>query len=248
MTAGIDAGRRATDLAERIAVLERSNEELSEFAGVVAHDLLEPLTAVIGYLQLFQRRHSADASPPAAELVGIALEGAEAMRTLVEELLEYTRSDGQTERTLVHTDALLSRVTDGLSAAVASSGGVIVADSLPDVMGDAVQLGRLFQNLLSNALKFHAPGVAPLVRVSATAEPDGWRFSVSDNGIGVDPASRERIFGMFRRLHPRNAYPGSGMGLAVCRKIVANHCGRIWAEATPGGGTTICFFLPEVAP
>jgi light-regulated signal transduction histidine kinase (bacteriophytochrome) len=237
--------RRANEALEARAVeLERSNAELAEFAYVASHDLSEPLRMVSAYLGLLRRRHGAQLEGDADMLVGHAVDGAQRMRTLIEDLLAYSRS-GRSERPLEPVDAgaLVTRVTATL-ASTHDPSPVFEWDELPTLPGEEPQLLQLLQNLLSNAVKFVPAGTVPHVRISAEREGDAWRFAVDDNGIGIEPRHAERIFGMFQRLHTRDAFPGTGIGLAIARKVVERHGGRIWAEPRSGGGTRMAFTLP----
>jgi len=230
-------------LVERARELERSNAELAEFAYVASHDLSEPLRTITSYLQLLRRRHGAALPPDAEGYVARSIDGADRLRALIDDLLAYSRV-GRSERPpeAVDLEALVAGIAASLSAD-------IEWDALPTVRGDARQLAQLLQNLLTNAIKFVAAGAEPRVRVSAEAVEAGWRIAVDDTGIGIEPDQSERIFGMFQRLHSRDAFPGTGIGLAIARKVVEGHGGRIWAESRPEGGTRMAFTLPrEPAP
>jgi light-regulated signal transduction histidine kinase (bacteriophytochrome) len=229
-------------LVERARELERSNAELAEFAYVASHDLSEPLRTITSYLQLLKRRHAEALSPEAEGYVARGIDGAERLRALIEDLLAYSRV-GRSERPTepVDLDALIAGIAASLSAD-------IEWDELPTVRGDARQLAQLLQNLISNAIKFVPAGAAPQVRVSAQSEDGAWYVAVDDNGIGIEAGQAERIFGMFQRLHSRDAYPGTGIGLAIARKVVEGHGGRIWAEARAEGGTRMTFTLPREPP
>jgi PAS domain S-box-containing protein len=234
-------------LEERALELERSNAELAEFAYVASHDLSEPLRTITGYLQLLQRRFGASLSGGADEYVSAAIDSAGRLRHLIDDLLTYSRA-GRSERPAEPVD--LADVVADIAAHVAAGrepAPVIDAGELPVVPGEARQLSQLLQNLISNAVKFVAPGTVPHVRVSAERDGDAWRVAVEDNGIGIAPEQAERIFGMFQRLHARDDYPGTGIGLAIARKVVERHGGRIWAEPRAEGGTRMVFTLPAQA-
>jgi signal transduction histidine kinase len=231
-------------VAERTAELRRSNEELEQFAYVASHDLQEPLRMVSNYTELLAQRYRGRLDPEADEFMAHAIDGARRMHTLVNDLLELTRVDAS-PRAFEPADCegVLADVLANLRVVIGESGAGITHDPLPTVAGDRSQLGQLFQNLLANAIKFHGDQPAR-VHVAAHDEDGVWRFSVRDNGIGMDPSHTERIFVLFQRLNTRRQYSGNGVGLAVCRKIVERHGGRIWAESQPGGGSVFYFTLP----
>jgi PAS domain S-box-containing protein len=230
--------RQATDLA-------RSNAELEQFAYVASHDLQEPLRMVASYTQLLARRYRDKLDDDALEFIGYAVDGVNRMQSLINDLLAYSRvgtRGGAFEE--VDADALFRRVLAGLGPAIEEAGATVSADALPTLSADAGQLGQLLQNLVANAVKFRGES-APHVHVSARRDADAWHFSVADNGIGISPEYAERIFVIFQRLHTRDRYPGTGIGLAICKKIVERHGGRIWFESTPGEGTTFHFTIPD---
>jgi PAS domain S-box-containing protein len=226
-------------LLDRARELERSNAELAQFAYVASHDLSEPLRTITSYLQLLRRRYGEALPTEADGYVERGIDGAERLRTLIEDLLAYSRA-GRSERPPepVDLDALVAGIAGSLTADIEWSG-------LPTVPGDGRALTQLLQNLISNAVKFVPAGTVARVHVSAATQDGGWCVAVDDNGIGIDPAHTERIFGMFQRLHSRDAYPGTGIGLAIARKVVEDHGGRIWAEPRPEGGTRMAFTLPR---
>jgi light-regulated signal transduction histidine kinase (bacteriophytochrome) len=237
--------RDVTERREMLRDLERSNAELAEFAYVASHDLSEPLRMISSYLQLLRRRHGDELDGEAEEFVGRAIDGATRMRALIEDLLAYSRA-GRSERPSEPVDlgALVASVAATIASGASDPPPVIEAGDLPTVPGDPAQLEQLLQNLLSNAVKFVAPGTVPHVTVTAQRDGALWRVAIDDNGIGIEPRHAERIFGMFQRLHTRDAFPGTGIGLAIARKVVDRHDGRIWVEPRPEGGTRFAFTLP----
>jgi PAS domain S-box-containing protein len=235
-------------LEERAGELERSNAELAEFAYVASHDLSEPLRTITAYLRLLQRRHGEALGSEADAYVKRAIDGAERLHTLIDDLLTYSRV-GRSERAIepVDTAAIVAAIAANVTATREPT-PLIEWNGLPTVPGEKRALTQLLQNLISNAVKFVPEGTVPEVRLSAEFEAGAWRFAVDDNGIGIDPRQAERIFGMFQRLHTREAFPGTGIGLAVARKVVEGHGGRIWAEPRPAGGTRMAFTLPGEPP
>jgi signal transduction histidine kinase len=231
---------------DAVEALERSNAELAEFAYVASHDLSEPLRMISSYLQLLRRRHGDRLGDEAHEYIGHAVDGAGRMRALIDGLLAYSRAGRGPAPESIDCGAVVEDVVHGLAAAIAEANATVTVDELPTVPGDRVQLGQLFQNLIANGLKFRR-GDSVDVRVSAEQHEGAWTFEVSDDGIGIDARHRDRVFGMFQRLHGRDAYEGTGIGLAICRKIVERHGGRIWVDGREGGGTVVSFTLPALA-
>jgi len=234
---------RTAELNERAKDLARSNSELQQFAYVASHDLQEPLRMVASFTQLLAKRYSEQLDDDARDFINYAVDGATRMQTLISDLLNYSRV-GTQGNPLVPTDseALFKRVLETLQFSIEESGAVIVSDTLPMVMTDPQQLGQLFQNLLSNAIKFHGEK-PPNVRISTERDGNEWKISVRDCGIGISQEHADRIFIIFQRLHNKTEYPGTGIGLAICKKIVERHGGRIWIEPSPGGGATFCFTI-----
>lgn len=228
--------------------LSRSNAELEQFAYVASHDLLEPLRSVSSCLQLLQKRYAGNLDARADEFIAHAVSGCQRMRDLIEALLTLSRVDAAASH-LAEVDCgdALAEARANLSHAIGESGARITHDKLPMVCASRMLLSQLFQNLLSNALKFHG-GQPPVVHVAARRDGEQWLFSVADQGIGIEPLHCERIFRLFQRLHSREEYPGTGLGLAICQKIVNRHGGRIWVESQPGCGSTFFFTLPPPAP
>jgi PAS domain S-box-containing protein len=223
--------------------LARSNAELEQFAYVASHDLQEPLRMVASYTQLLARRYGGRLDQDADEFIGFAVDGARRMQDLINDLLTYSRVGTRALQVeTVDTQQLVSEVVGDLAASIADAGATVDFERLPVVRGDSVQLRQLFQNLIANAVKFRGQRT-PEVRVTAARRDGAWVFGVHDNGIGIEPQYLERIFALFQRLHTRAEYPGTGIGLSICRKIVERHNGRMWVESEPGQGTTFWFML-----
>jgi signal transduction histidine kinase len=233
-------------LEESIAELARSNADLQQFAYVASHDLKEPLRMVASYTQLLARRYKGKLDSDADEFIRYAVDGANRMQWLINDLLAYSRVTSRDQvLEVVDCDSVLEEVLSDLRVAIEESRAVVTHDPLPRVMADRGQLGQLFQNLIGNAIKFHGKE-PPQVHVTAERKSDEWAFSVHDNGIGLDPQYAERIFVIFQRLHDREEYPGTGIGLAICKKVVERHGGRIWVVSQVGQGATFHFTLPTV--
>jgi PAS domain S-box-containing protein len=233
------------ELRQTAAELSRSNEELEQFAYIVSHDLREPLRTMGGFLNLLQRRHGAKLDDNGLELITFAREGAERLDRMITDLLDFSRiQKRELEPKRVDLFSAWLAAVDNLYAMIEESGAHIAHDDLPVITGDESQMVRLWQNLLSNAIKFRGER-RPEIFIGVTEKPAHWLFSVRDNGIGIEPQFADRIFKVFQRLHTQREYPGSGIGLAVCRKIVERHGGRIWMESHPGRGTTFYFTLTK---
>jgi light-regulated signal transduction histidine kinase (bacteriophytochrome) len=231
-------------VAEHARELARSNAELEQFAYAASHDLREPLRMIHVFLQLLSQRYQGKLDKEADEFISFAVDGATRMQKLINDLLDYSRVGSRgTELAALESNAALEQALDNLGLAIAESGATVTHDPLPVVTADESQLVRLFQNLVANALKFH--GQEPLkVHVGVERKKDEWLFSVQDNGIGIAPEHLERIFLIFKRVYSESEYPGSGIGLAVCKKIVERHGGMIWVESAPGHGAKFVFSLP----
>ena len=235
-------------LARQAQELTRSNEELEQFAYVASHDLQEPLRMMASFAQLLAKRYKDRLDADADEFIGYIVEGAARMRRLINDILTYSRVDRRGQE-FAPTDctAVIAIVCANLRATIEECGAAIIAGPLPVVMGDETQLVQLFQNLVGNAIKFR--GDTPVcVHIGAERRENDWLFWVGDNGIGIEPQYVERIFLIFQRLHRRNQYPGTGIGLALAKKIVERHGGRIWVESQPGKGSTFYFTLPGREP
>jgi signal transduction histidine kinase len=239
-----DLERKNRELEEKIRDLARANEDLEQFAYVASHDLQEPLRMVSMYVQLLARRYKGKLDADSEDFIKYAQEGAARMQALIHSLLEYSRVGSRGAAfEWVACEAVFDQVMSNLQVARQESGAVITRDPLPIVQGSPIQLTTLLQNLLGNAIKFCG---SETPRIHVGVEPGGqeWLFSVKDNGIGIEPEFLERIFVIFQRLHSRESYPGTGIGLAICKKIVQRHGGRIWVESEPGRGATFRFTLP----
>ncbi len=232
-------------LAKRTQELERSNQELEQFAYVASHDLQEPLRMVASYLQLLERRYGAKLGEDAKDFIGFAVDGATRMKRLINDLLAYSRVGmrGNPFRT-TNLNAVLEQVQSNLNSAIIESGAVISIDSLPTIYSDETQMLQLFQNLIGNAIKFSQPDTTPEISITVHQQAAVWEIAVRDNGIGFDQQFAERIFVIFQRLHGKNEYSGTGIGLAISKRIIERHGGRIWAESAPGEGATFKFTLP----
>ncbi len=224
--------------------LERSNAELQQFAYVASHDLQEPLRMVASYTELLGEAYRGKLGPDADKYIGYAVDGARRMQALINDLLQYSRI-GRMEAPLkdVSLEEALTAATRNLHAAIDETGATITHDPLPEVRGDLSQFTRLFQNLLGNAMKFRGEQ-PPVIHAGVQRNRSEWQFYVRDNGVGFDPKYADRIFLLFQRLHGREQYRGTGIGLAVCKKIVERHGGRIWATSEPGRGSTFYFTIP----
>jgi PAS domain S-box-containing protein len=241
-------GRKRAELlleANRLE-LERSNLDLASFAYVASHDLQEPLRMVSSYVQLLAERYRGSLDADADDFIHFAVDGVQRMQTLIQNLLEYSQV-GTAELALVSVDTveLIHAILASFAPTIDDAHADIAFGDLPTVTADPSQLGQVFQNLISNALKFMTPDEVPRIDISAARWSDSWRFSVRDNGIGIDPVYAERIFAPFKRLHGIGDYPGTGLGLSVCKRAVERRGGRIWVEAAPDRGTIFHFTIPD---
>jgi light-regulated signal transduction histidine kinase (bacteriophytochrome) len=229
---------------ERTVELTRSNADLAQFAYVASHDLQEPLRMVSSYLQLIEQRYKDKLDAAGTEFMNYAVDGATRMQTMINDLLTFSRV-GTRGKPFEPTDCevILDQTLANLQMAIEESQAIITHDPLPTVMSDDTQMVLLFQNLIGNAIKFRTQEQMR-VHISAEAKGREWVFSVRDNGIGIDPQYFERLFVIFQRLHSKEEYPGTGIGLAVCKRVVERHGGKIWVESQPGQGSTFYFTIP----
>ncbi|MGI5239489.1 sensor histidine kinase [Dactylosporangium sp. CA-139066] len=229
--------------------LRRSNSDLEQFAYVASHDLQEPLRKIASFCQMLQRRYSGQLDERAQQYIAFAVDGATRMQALINDLLAFSRVGRVYDNvTDVDLGATLRRVRSDLAVRLEEVGAEIEAPELPVVRGDSTLLAMLWQNLISNAVKFRKPDLTPRIVIGVSPEEDGFsRFWVQDNGIGIEPQFEDKIFVIFQRLHPRDVYPGTGIGLAICKRIVEHHGGRIWLDADHNDGARICFTLPAAA-
>jgi len=234
------------ELKRQAGELARSNEELVQFAYVASHDLKEPLRMVTHFVQLLEKKYAGRLDKDADEYIGYAVDGAVRMYELINDLLIYSRVGTDKRKVLatVDCDLVLDRVINNLQVSIKESGAVIERMPLPTIAVDPSQLAQLFQNLISNAIKFRG-SQNPVVHVHALKKENEWLFCVGDNGIGIDAKFTERIFIIFQRLHSRQDYPGTGIGLAICKKIVEGHRGKIWVDSSLGSGSRFYFSLPS---
>ena len=237
--------RTEVALVRQAQALARSNKELQQFAYVASHDLREPLRKVRSYTELLQRRYQGQIDEKADKYIGYIVGGATRMQTLITDLLSYSQVGKEEALSLTSLDLneTLSQTLVDMERTIQESQAAIAHDPLPTIVADPSQMAQLFQNLLSNALKFRGEG-PPRVHITAEPKNDRWLFAFRDNGIGIEPQYAERVFVIFQRLHTREEYPGTGIGLAICKKIVENHNGRIWLESELGQGSTFYFTLP----
>ena len=231
-------------LKQKLEELARSNSELEQFAYVASHDLQEPLRMIASYLQLLQRKYEGKLDEKADKYIHFAVDGASRMQSLINDLLDFSRVTTKAkEFEPTNCEEILDNVLSSLEVVIKESGATVSHNPLPEINADSTQIAQVFQNLISNAIKFRSEK-PPEIRISARQEADHWLFSVKDNGIGIDPKYSERIFEVFKRLHKREEYPGTGIGLSICKKIVERHGGSIWVDSKPGKGSTFYFTLP----
>lgn len=228
--------------------LKRTNEELRQFAYVASHDLQEPLRVVGNYTQLLEKRYKEKLDEKGTRFMNHIVEAVRRMRGLINDLLSYSRIETRGgEKKEASSDKMLDQALDNLSMGIEESGATITRDELPVIVADRGQMARLFQNLVSNAIKFRGEN-PPEIHVSARETDEGWLFSVKDNGIGISMEYSDKIFQIFQQLHPNSEYKGSGIGLAICKRIIERHGGEIWVESEPGAGSCFYFTIPKIEP
>jgi PAS domain S-box-containing protein len=237
--------RAQETVVRQAAELARSNADLEQFAYVASHDLQEPLRMIASYLELLVKRYQGKLDAKADRWIGFAVDSANRMKDLINDLLEFSHVTIR-GKPFARIDCVqvFNAAVANLQQAIKESAAVVTHGTLPALQADATQLTQLFQNLISNAIKYRR-AQAPEVRVEAVRQERHWRFSVRDNGIGIDPQFQQRIFVIFQRLHTRAEYPGTGIGLTLCKKIIERHGGRIWVESQPGLGATFFFTIPD---
>ena len=229
----------------RTEELARSNKDLEQFAYVASHDLQEPLRAVSGFVDLLKEHLARSLDETAAEYMDFIVDGAKRMQSLINGLLEYSRIDTRGKRPeACDAQDALDKALRNLQVSIKETGARITSGPLPTIHMDPIQLVQLFTNLIGNAIKFRSDRT-PEIHIGAERADEAWQISVADNGIGIEPQYAERIFLIFQRLHTRQAYPGTGIGLALCKKIVERHSGTIWMDSQPGRGTTFTFTIPD---
>lgn len=237
--------QRTSELERAIDALEQSNIELKQFAYIASHDLQSPLRSISGFVQLLQSEYQGKLDEQADDWIRRTVLSIRQMQTLIRDLLVYSRVDSQSQRfKKIQLQSVFDDAVSQLDALVRETGGEVTRGKLPAVLGDRSQLVQLMQNLVGNGLKYHGEQ-PPRIHVSAERGDREWTIAVRDNGMGIEPKYQDRVFEIFRRLHDQQEYPGTGIGLAVCRRVVTGHGGRIWMESTPGRGSTFFFTFPD---
>ncbi|WP_338872909.1 ATP-binding protein [Spirosoma sp. SC4-14] len=226
--------------------LTRSNQELQQFAYIASHDLQSPLKTISNYLSLLEAKHSSQLDTDARRLIGVTTAAAERMRGLINDLLDFSRVGTEIAFSQINLSELVNEVLEEQQVEIQQTGALIEIAPLPIIMGHQTDIKQLFQNLISNSLKYRRRDTTPIIHIAATEDGHQFTFSISDNGIGIDKQYYDRVFHIFQRLHGRNEYSGTGIGLATCKKVVEIYGGNIWLESTVGVGTTFYFTIPKV--
>jgi two-component system, sensor histidine kinase len=237
---------RTMELARNAANLAASNVELEQFAYVASHDLQEPLNTTTGFVKLLKQKYEGRLDNEADQYLKFIAQACDRMKALISDLLEYSRTGRHKELQQVDCNNLLADVLADLDSIIRKNKAIIHAEKLPVLNGNATDLKLLFQNLISNAIKFRKQDCYPEIQIRVVKKAGYWQFSFTDNGIGMDPQFNDKIFGLFKRLHTRDQYEGSGIGLAHCKKIAELHGGKIWVESAPGQGSTFYFTIQEM--
>jgi PAS domain S-box-containing protein len=236
----------ADELRRKSEELTRSNLELQQFAYVASHDLQEPLRAISGFTELLEKRYKGHIDEKADKYINFIVDGTKQMDQIIHDLLAYSRVQTKAQEFgLIDTNKALDQALSNLHSSIRESGAIITRDPLPEIYADGTQITQVFQNLIGNALKFQKPGITPVIHISATCDDGTWRFSVTDNGIGIELRFADRIFMIFQRLHAKGEYEGTGIGLAICKRIVERHGGEISVQSEPGAGSTFSFTIPS---
>ncbi len=248
LTYAIERHRMRQQMSGLMNELKRSNHELEQFAYVVAHDLKAPLRTITSFCQLLGESENNNFSEEETEFLGVVVDGGKRMKAIIDDLLKYSRVNAESKPPHpADLSALLDRTLANLQASIEQSGVTITRDPLPTIPANETQISQVFQNLIGNAIKFRGE-VAPTVHISADERLGDWEFSIRDNGIGIAPKQRDRVFQVFQRLHSDSEYEGTGIGLAICKKVVEVHGGQIWIESELGTGSDFRFTLPKQAP
>nr|MBA3709446.1 hypothetical protein [Planctomycetota bacterium] len=233
------------ELARKAKELERSNAELEQFAYVASHDLQEPLRMIRGYLGLLEKAHAQDFDEKSKDFMRFAMDGADRMQRMIKDVLAYSRvSDSTAQLVIVPAQDAIAEAMANLRTKIDENAAVITCGDLPEVMFDRLHLVQIFQNLMSNAITYRS-AEPPAIAISAVGHAHEWEFIVRDNGIGIDPEHQQKIFKIFQRLHSRTEYPGSGIGLAICKKSIERWGGRIWVSSAPARGSEFHFTIPR---
>lgn len=225
--------------------LTRSNQELQQFAYVASHDLQSPLKTIENYLSLLEHEHGAEISPDARRIIGVSRSAAGRMRTLIYDLLEFSRVGSDSEWSQIDLNVVLDEIVDELQEEISQNEATVKVAKLPTLMGHPTDMKQLFQNLISNSLKYRRTDVKPVIKIWGEDQPESYLIAVNDNGIGIEKQYFDRIFQLFQRLHGRNQYPGTGIGLATCKKIIDLYGGEIWLDSEPGEGSTFYLTIPK---